>query len=151
MSILSALLAGLLFGAGLVVSGMAMPSKVIGFLDVTGDWDPSLAFVMGGALLVYAPLFRLIVRLKWPYAAAAFELPSAKQLDVRLISGAALFGIGWGLGGMCPGPAIVVAGALVPQALVFVLAMIAGAFAFRAYDTFRVATTARAPSLQTDA
>lgn len=136
MSLFTAFFSGLLFAAGLAVSGMVMPSKVMGFLDFAGDWDPSLAFVMGSALVVYAPLFRVIVKRKWPFAASAFELPSATHLDGRLISGAALFGVGWGLGGMCPGPAIVATGAALPGAFVFVLSMISGATLFRLIDTW---------------
>ncbi len=143
MSVFTAFLSGLAFATGLVISGMTMPSKVMGFLDVAGDWDPSLAFVMGGAVLVYAPLFRLIVRLKWPLAAQAFELPSAKRIDGRLLTGAAIFGVGWGLAGMCPGPALVVAGSGAKEALVFVLAMITGAVGFRLFDQWRSARLAQ--------
>ena len=130
MSFLTAFISGLLFAAGLALSGMTEPSRVLGFLDIAGAWDPTLGFVMAGALAVYAPLFRLIVRKKYPLAATVFELPSVKRIDPPLLAGAALFGIGWGLAGMCPGPAIVVAGAGMREALVFVGAMIAGAFMF---------------------
>ncbi len=150
MSLITAFLAGLLFAAGLAVSGMAMPSKVLGFLDVAGDWDPSLAFVMGGAVLVYAPLFRLIVKRHW-LLAPSFELPLVKHIDRRLVLGSALFGVGWGVAGMCPGPALVVAGALVPGGIVFVLAMIAGASAFRLLETWRQERRQRSLTVQPDA
>lgn len=102
-----ALLSGALFGLGLAVSGMADPRKVIGFLDVTGDWDPTLALVMGGALLVVVPAFRAIFGRRRPVLAEDFELPSNKEIDTRLLGGSALFGVGWGLSGFCPGPAVV--------------------------------------------
>lgn len=129
MSLLTAFLSGALFASGLVLSGMVMPSKVMGFLDVAGAWDPTLAFVMGGALLVYAPLSAWITRRRGPAASSVQDPPL--RIDGRLVAGAAIFGVGWGLSGMCPGPAIVVAGALVPGALVFVAAMMVGAYAFR--------------------
>ena len=103
---LSALLAGILFGLGLVISQMINPEKVISFLDVFGDWDPSLAFVMGGGLIVAAIGYRFVLRKDKPYAADAFHVPSNRAVDKKLASGAVLFGIGWGLVGLCPGPAI---------------------------------------------
>lgn len=124
----TAFLSGALFAAGLVLGGMTQPSKVLGFLDLFGDWDPSLALVMGGALLVHAPLYRLIRRRSAPILEAKFYLPTRRDLDLRLIGGAALFGVGWGLGGYCPGPGLasLVSGR---EALVFVAAMIVGAAA----------------------
>lgn len=126
-SLLFAGLAGALFGAGLLVSGMTQPARVIGFLDVTGPWDPSLAFVMGGAVLVYAIALRRIRR-RWraPWFDVEFHLPARRDLDPPLILGAALFGTGWGLGGLCPGPGIVSAAAGSLTGLAFVAAMIAG-------------------------
>ncbi|MBA3390987.1 MAG: YeeE/YedE family protein [Rubrobacter sp.] len=125
-----ALFSGALFGLGLAVSGMANPQKVIGFLDVAGEWDPTLAFVMGGALLVAGPAFRLIFRRRRPVLSGDFELPVKTKVDARLIWGSALFGVGWGLSGFCPGPAVV---ALVPAlatgivpVFAFVIAMVAG-------------------------
>lgn len=125
-----ALFSGALFGLGLAISGMADPAKVIGFLDVTGDWDPTLAFVMGGALLVAGPAFRLIFKRHRPVLAEDFELPSKTRVDAGLLGGSALFGIGWGLSGFCPGPAVT---ALVPAlatgivpVFAFVVAMVAG-------------------------
>jgi uncharacterized protein len=120
------LFAGVLFGLGLAVSGMVDPQKVIGFLDVAGHWDPTLAFVMGGALLVAIPAFRLIFRHSRPVLADDFDLPTKDSLDASLLGGAALFGVGWGLSGFCPGPSVTaLASGLVPV-FAFVAAMIAG-------------------------
>ena len=124
--LLAALLAGLLFGAGLAVSGMMNPAKVLGFLDLAGAWDPSLALVMGAALAVAAPAFRIAAARPRPALAPAFELPPARTVDARLLGGAALFGIGWGLVGLCPGPAVAVLVTGAPAALVFFVAMMAG-------------------------
>lgn len=123
----TAFVAGLVFGLGLVISGMSNPAKVIGFLDVAGGWDPTLLLVMGGALVVTIPGFWLLKRRARPLFAARFELPSRKDLDARLIAGAALFGLGWGIGGFCPGPAITALATARLDVLVFVAAMIAGA------------------------
>lgn len=125
-----ALLSGALFGVGLAVSGMANPQKIIGFLDVTGGWDPTLLFVMGGALLVALPAFRWIFGRKSPVLAEDFELPAATEIDARLVGGSALFGLGWGLSGFCPGPAVValvpaIAAGIVPV-FAFVTAMVVG-------------------------
>lgn len=106
-----ALIAGALFGLGLAVSGMMDPAKVIGFLDLAGGWDPTLALVMGGALLVCIPAFRAILKRPRPVLVGSFALPTKSTLDARLLGGAALFGVGWGLSGLCPGPAVA---ALVP-------------------------------------
>jgi hypothetical protein len=120
---LAALLAGLIFGVGLLVSGMTRPDKVIGFLDLAGDWDASLALVMGGAILVHFPLSQLILRRRQPLLDPRFHLPTRHDLDPKLIAGAALFGVGWGLGGYCPGPALVSAGSGSTSALLFVAVM----------------------------
>ncbi len=120
------LFAGALFGLGLAVSGMVDPAKVIGFLDVTGDWDPTLAFVMGGALLVSIPAFRLIFKRRRPVLADDFELPTKKDVDARLLGGSALFGVGWGLSGFCPGPAVTALATGLTPVFAFVVAMIAG-------------------------
>ena len=121
-----ALIAGTLFGAGLAVSGMADPQRVRGFLDLFGTWDPTLAFVMGGALIPMAIAWRIQQRMPSPLAAERFTLPTVRDLDPRLIGGAALFGIGWGVAGLCPGPAIAgLAIAPVPAAI-FVTAMLGG-------------------------
>lgn len=105
-SILVALVSGLVFGAGLLVSGMAQPAKVIGFLDLSGAWDPTLAFVMVGAIAVHLVAYRLVARLPSPLLDGAWALPTRRDVDSRLILGAMLFGGGWGLGGYCPGPAL---------------------------------------------
>ena len=121
-----ALLSGTLFGLGLAVSGMINPAKVLAFLDVAGAWDPTLAFVMGGALAVTTPAFRYVLKRHRPWFADAFALPTKTDLEPRLITGAALFGIGWGLAGLCPGPAVT---ALVTGSVgvfVFFAAMLAG-------------------------
>lgn len=123
---LTALSAGLVFGAGLVLSGMTRPAKVQGFLDITGRWDPSLMLVMVGAIGVHFVLLRLIQRRARPLFDERFHLPTRKDLDLPLIAGAALFGVGWGLGGFCPGPALVSLGAGIHDALVFCAAMMAG-------------------------
>lgn len=126
---LSALLAGLLFGAGLVVSGMTRPRKVIGFLDVFGAWDASLMFVMVGAIAVHMIAYRSIRGRSAPLFAPAFVVPTRRDLDAKLLIGAAVFGAGWGLGGYCPGPGIVslIGGGV--GACVFVVAMLGGMFA----------------------
>ena len=126
-SVALAAMAGALFGAGLLLSGMTRPAKVIGFLDVTRGWDPSLAFVMGGAVAVYAAAYRLIVRrLRQPWLDGAFHLPTRRDVDGKLIAGAALFGIGWGLVGLCPGPAVTALFGGNGSGRVFVVAMLAG-------------------------
>ena len=118
----AALGCGLVFGLGLAVSGMMNPAKVIGFLDVAGDWDPTL----GGALLVTMPSYRLILKRRRPVLAGSLSLPTKKNLDAPLIWGSALFGAGWGLVGFCPGPAVAAIGTGLPAMLGFVAAMIAG-------------------------
>ena len=123
---LVALFAGALFGLGLAVSGMTNPAKVIGFLDFAGGWDPTLAFVMGGALLVTIPAFRLILGRPRPILADGFALPAKSTLDARLLGGAALFGVGWGLSGFCPGPAVVALVTGLTPVFAFVAAMVAG-------------------------
>lgn len=130
MSIVLALASGVVFGIGLLVSGMTEPDKVRGFLDATA-WDPSLAFVMGGALLTYAILSRRISRRRRdPWFDTMFHLPSRQDLDLPLISGAALFGLGWGIAGACPGPGLVSAASGNLGALLFVAAMLAGMWIF---------------------
>ena len=123
---LSGLVAGLVFGLGLVISGMADPAKVLNFLDLAGPWDPSLAFVMGGATLTAFVGYRLAWRRPSPVLADRFELPSSTAIDRPLIVGAAVFGIGWGIGGFCPGPALTSLPLLAPGTLVFVPAMLVG-------------------------
>src|SRR5690606_32437370 len=113
---------GIIFALGLGIGGMAHPSKVLGFLDVAGSWDPSLMFVMGGALLVDALFFRVILRRPTPRFDTTFHLPWQKQVDARLVVGAVVFGVGWGLSGYCPGPALLSVVTLSPDALAFVAA-----------------------------
>ena len=128
--LLAALAAGIVFGLGLVVSQMVNPAKIVGFLDVTGKWDPTLLFVMGGALAVTIPGFRWILKRPHPLFAGGFSLPTKADLDPRLIAGAALFGVGWGLAGLCPGPAVTALVTLATPIFVFFVAMLAGAFAY---------------------
>ena len=123
---LAALLAGLLFGLGLAISGMMDPARVIGFLDVAGHWNPSLAFVLAGAVLVSATGYAVVRRLSHPLFAPKFEIPRRTDIDARLVGGAALFGIGWGLSGFCPGPALASLALGLPASLVFVAAMALG-------------------------
>lgn len=128
-SIVLAAAAGAIFGAGLLVSGMTQPARVIGFLDPLGGWDPTLAFVMGGAVTVYALAFRWVRRRRNdPWFDTLFHVPTRRDIDRRLVIGAALFGIGWGLGGLCPGPALVSAGGASTGAVFFVIAMLAGMY-----------------------
>lgn len=121
-----ALISGLLFALGLGIAGMTNPAKVLAFLDLFGDWDPSLMFVMGGAILVYAPVYRVLRGRDAPRFADRFHWPTAKDIDARLVIGSALFGIGWGLAGLCPGPAMVALTTGAVPFLVFGAAMIAG-------------------------
>ena len=120
------LISGLLFGFGLLLSGMADPAKVQNFLDLFGTWDPSLAFVMGGAIAVTMPGFWLVIRRNKPFFNEVFHLPSRTDLDARLITGAAIFGVGWGLGGFCPGPAITALPLAAEGTLIFVATMLTG-------------------------
>ena len=126
MKNLLTLISGLLFGFGLLLSGMADPAKVQNFLDLFGTWDPSLAFVMGGAIAVTMPGFWLVIRRNKPFFNEVFHLPSRTDLDARLITGAAIFGVGWGLGGFCPGPAITALPLAAEGTLIFVATMLTG-------------------------
>jgi uncharacterized membrane protein YedE/YeeE len=130
MAFLIALVAGLLFGAGLIISGMANPAKVLGFLDLAGKWDPSLAFVMAGAIAVGVVAFFMARRRGRAWLRTAIQWPAATGVTARLVLGSAIFGIGWGLAGFCPGPALGALGAGVPKAAGFVAAMLAGMAAF---------------------
>jgi len=123
-------LAGLVFGVGLLVAGMTRPDKVVAFLDVSGDWDPSLAFVMIGAIAVHFVAYRFVPKLGSPFLGGRFALPTRRDVDVRLLLGAALFGIGWGIGGYCPGPALVSVVNGTSDALVFFGGLVAGMLAF---------------------
>ena len=133
---LCALLSGALFGAGLVVSGMTDPERVTGFLDIFGHFDPRLGFVLGGAVLVTIVTFRVVLRMPTPLAAPRFELPSARQIDWQLLVGATIFGIGWGIGGYCPGPAVADLAVGSSEAIWFVAAMLAGSNIFRWVTTY---------------
>jgi len=126
MSALGAFLAGLVFGLGLILSGMTDPGKVIGFLDLTGNWDPSLAFVMGGAVQVGFLAFAIARRRTRNFLGGAMRVPDRRDIDARLVGGSAVFGIGWGLAGFCPGPALVSFGSGQDKAAVFVAAMLLG-------------------------
>lgn len=126
MRLLSALLIGLIFGTGIAVSGMMNPAKVLNFFDLAGNWDPSLAFVMGGALAVAIPGYRLVLARKAPRFEPKFQLPDTKLIDLKLVAGSGLFGIGWGIAGFCPGGALPALGTLRPEALAFVAALVGG-------------------------
>ncbi len=123
---LTSLVCGLLFGAGLALAGMTRPQKVLGFLDVAGHWDPSLIFVLGGAVAVASVAFHVILRRRSPLLEQSFDLPTSKRIDRKLIVGALIFGLGWGLSGNCPGPAIALLAAPDAEALYFLPALLAG-------------------------
>ncbi|WP_337267491.1 YeeE/YedE family protein [Oryzifoliimicrobium ureilyticus] len=129
--IFASVLCGLLFGVGLVISDMVNPARVLAFLDVTGGWDPSLAFVMGGALIPSSIAYAIKRRRRKPMLDGAFHVPASRTIDRPLVTGAVLFGLGWGLVGLCPGPAIasLVTGRW--QVVLFAAAMLAGMFAYR--------------------
>ncbi|TNE90987.1 MAG: YeeE/YedE family protein [Deltaproteobacteria bacterium] len=131
---LSALFAGLLFGLGLGISGMTMPEKVIGFLDLTHEWDPSLGFVMLAAVAVHLISFRLIVKRPSPVLGDHFGIPTRQDIDGRLLGGAALFGVGWALGGYCPGPGLVSTGSGLGEGLVFTASLTGGMLLFHMVD-----------------
>lgn len=143
MTAFTSWLAGLVFGVGLIVSGMANPAKVLGFLDLGGAWDPSLALVMAGAIAVAAVAFALARKRTMSMLGGAMKLPGSRDIDRRLVIGSALFGMGWGLAGFCPGPGLVALGMGEQKALVFVVAMLAGMGIFELLER-RQSTTARA-------
>lgn len=126
MILIASFIAGSVFGLGLTISEMINPVRVIGFLDVAGQWDPTLAFVMAGALAVSLPGFRLVLRRPRPVMAQEFHLPTKSKIDWRLMVGAGIFGVGWGLGGFCPGPALAGLAAGNSEIYLFVTAMVAG-------------------------
>ena len=144
-SFLSAFLSGLLFALGLGISGMTDPANVLGFLDVAGDWDFRLAFVMGGAIAVHAALRPLIHKRERPLFAAKFPSFPVSRVDPKLLAGAALFGVGWGLGGYCPGPALTSLSSGAPQLLVFVPAMFAGMYLAQVLQARREWSSTRFP------
>ena len=130
INVLSALVAGLVFGIGLIFAGMTDPSKVIGFLNVAGKWDPSLAFVMGGAIFVGLFAFRKAKRRDTSFLGELMRIPTSQVITKPLVIGSVLFGAGWGLGGFCPGPGITALGTGNPKAAIFVIGMVAGMLIF---------------------
>lgn len=134
MQLFMALLAGLVFGLGLVISGMTNPAKVIGFLDLAGKWNPSLAFVMGGAVLVGLFAFRFAARRSFAILGGPMQLPTARQIDRRLVLGGLCFGIGWGLAGYCPGPVLASLATGGSKPLIFLAAMLAGMAIFEIHS-----------------
>jgi uncharacterized membrane protein YedE/YeeE len=141
MQIVMALMAGLIFGIGLIVSGMTNPAKVIGFLDLAGNWDPSLAFVMGGAILVGVVAFGFALKRERSLLGAVMRLPTATNIDRRLVMGSLAFGAGWGLAGYCPGPALASLASGGVKPMIFTLAMFAGMALFEVLDRAAAART----------
>jgi uncharacterized membrane protein YedE/YeeE len=144
MQIFMALIAGLVFGLGLILSGMTDPSKVIGFLDLAGAWDPSLAFVMGGAILVGLPAFRWASARPQALLGDVMRLPTARHIDRRLVLGGLTFGVGWGLAGYCPGPALASLATGNSAPVIFVVAMLAGMAIYEIQDRLAAASGKRA-------
>jgi uncharacterized membrane protein YedE/YeeE len=134
---ITALLAGLIFGLGLILAGMADPAKVLAFLDITGAWDPSLALVMGGAIAVGSVAFAAAGRRNRSYLGLPMHLPTARVIDKRLVLGSLAFGIGWGMAGICPGPALVLLGTGSSKGIVFVAAMLLGMGIFEILERYR--------------
>lgn len=133
---------GALFAVGLVVSGMTRPDNVVAFLDITGDWDPRLAVVMVGAIATYLPIYLWVRRRSAPLLAPTFQWPTASGIDRKLVLGSSAFGIGWGLSGFCPGPALVAVGAGAPSALWFGVGLVGGMAVFEAYRARQTALLA---------
>ena len=144
MTVFASLLAGLVFGLGLIVSGMANPAKVLGFLDLGGAWDPSLAFVMAGAIAVGAMAFAVARKRTVSFLGATMKLPTSRDIDGRLVIGSVVFGIGWGVAGFCPGPGLVALGMGEVKALVFVVAMLLGMGMFELIERRKLAAPPRA-------
>ncbi|TNE97754.1 MAG: YeeE/YedE family protein [Gammaproteobacteria bacterium] len=134
---LASLLSGLIFGLGLIVSGMANPEKVLGFLDIAGLWDPSLAFVMGGAIIVGLGAFAIARKRTRSFLGFDMRIPTNKHIDKRLIIGGLAFGAGWGIAGFCPGPGLVALGAGEAKAAVFVASMVSGMIIFEVIERAR--------------
>ena len=134
----SAFAIGLVFGIGILLSGMADPAKVLNFFDVFGTWDPSLIFVMGGALIVTAIGYRLVFRMPAPVLSTAFHLPTRKDLDMKLVGGSAIFGIGWGLSGFCPGGLVPAIGLGISAPIITALSILAGMIALRVVTGLRI-------------
>ena len=142
MRLISTYMIGVVFGVGISISGMANPAKVLNFFDVAGTWDPSLAFVMGGALIVTFLGYRFVLRNLAPMMSPSFQLPTRRDLDLPLIGGSAFFGIGWGISGFCPGGALPAIGTGNVDVLIFVGALIGGIFAAKAIQMVRPARQA---------
>lgn len=138
MSILIALFCGLVMGLGIIVSDMSNPGKILGFLDIGGMWDPSLGLVMGTAILVAMPAFILAEKREKTLTGTAIQLPTSRQIDLRLIGGSVVFGIGWGLTGVCPGPALIMLGRGLPEGVTVVCGMVAGFAAFELSERLRL-------------
>ena len=134
MKLVFVLFTGVVFGTGIALSGMMDPAKVLNFFDLAGSWDPSLAFVMGGALLVAAIGYRLVWRRGAPLFGGRFQVPAGTDIDMKLVGGSALFGIGWGIAGICPGPAVAILLTGHWQVLLFVAAMLLGMLLFEALE-----------------
>lgn len=126
--LVSGLIAGLVFGLGISISGMGNPAKVVNFFDIAGTWDPSLAFVMGGALITTMIGYRIVFKRQHPIFDEKFHVPTSKDIDKKLIGGSAVFGIGWGIAGFCPGAALPMIGTFRPEVLIFAAALIAGIY-----------------------
>jgi uncharacterized membrane protein YedE/YeeE len=137
LKILSAFIASLIFGIGLIIAGMSNPAKVLGFLDIAGQWDPSLALVMVGAIGVSLPIFLLANRRKKAVFGDSIEVPANNRIDIRLIGGSLIFGIGWGLAGICPGPAFVLLGFGITRAWIFIALLFAGLWLARLLQSAR--------------
>ena len=138
MGLFASLFSGLLFGVGLMVSGVANPAKVLGFLDIAGRWAPSLAFVMAGAIAVGSIAFRFAKRRKKSLLGESMQIPASTAVTLRLVLGSAVFGVGWGLAGFCPGPTLVAAGAGFPKAWGFAAAMLVGMAVFELLERVKL-------------
>ncbi len=137
-------LIGLIFGVGISISGMANPAKVLNFFDIAGTWDPSLIFVMGGALVTTFIGYRIVLGRPAPLVEQGFNLPTSRDIDLKLVGGSAVFGIGWGIAGFCPGGALPAIGTLNPSVLIFTAALVAGIFAAKALQSLTAARASRA-------
>ncbi len=135
MRLFASYIIGIVFGLGISISGMANPAKVLNFFDIAGAWDPSLGFVMGGALIVTALGYRYVLKRPAPLLSNRFQLPTRQDIDLPLVGGAAVFGVGWGIAGFCPGGALPALGTGQPDVLIFVAALIAGIIAAKSAQT----------------
>lgn len=134
MPIIIALVSGILFGLGLLLAGMGNPAKILAFLDITGNWDPSLLVTMAVAMVISSIAFQLVKKRKTSVLNCPLQIPTSKVIDKKLVIGSVLFGLGWGLGGICPGPAILLTGMGLTQGILFALAMIAGMAIFQLFQ-----------------